>query len=341
MSNVKEQEDINEMLHEGEEVILIAHPEWKWTSPNVLGLLIFTILWLGFIAAFTMMMRLDEDVTFEVFFTTPFWLIGIGLIVGMFWNRRRMQHTRYLITTQRAVILRPNAFNFRTRVISFALAKNMVKKVIEHKNGYGDIVLGYRDYEVNGRPAAEGFISVPEVQRVHGLLCEQIAATCGELPPTAPPAAPAKTNTPAVSTVRTRRAPWWIGLFFIIPGMLELGVGLMLYHEEQNMQDYGVRTTAVVVDADNGEEAPAPIVCFSDAKGTEHTVQTRYGSSDYQGLGKGDKVEIIYLPDDPQAVDIATEDFFFFYGALMAMGAAFIVIGLSLCIALSRKKQTK
>lgn len=184
MSHAKEQENINEILHEGEEVILIAHPEWKWTSLNVLGLLIFTILWLGFIAAFTMMMRLDEDVTFEVFFTTPFWLIGIGLIVGMFWNRRRMRHTRYLITTQRAVILRPNAFNFRTRVISFALAKNMVKKVVEHKNGFGDIVLGYRDYEVNGRPAAEGFISVPEVQRVHEILREQIAAACGELPPT-------------------------------------------------------------------------------------------------------------------------------------------------------------
>lgn len=89
MSHAKEQENINEILHEGEEVILIAHPEWKWTSPNVLGLLIFTILWLGFIAAFTMMMRLDEDVTFEVFFTTPFWLIGIGLTIYGLKKRNR------------------------------------------------------------------------------------------------------------------------------------------------------------------------------------------------------------------------------------------------------------
>lgn len=340
MSNTAKQDDIESILFKGEEVVLIAHPEWKWTSPNVLGLLIFSILWLGFIAGFTLMMKMDEDVTFEVFFTTPFWLIGIALIAGMFWNRKRMQHTRYLITTQRAVILRPNVINFRTRVITFALDKNMVKKVHEHKNGFGDIVFGYRDYEVNGRPAAEGFISVPEVHRVHEILCEQIAATCGELPPTAPPAAPAKTNTPAFSTVRTRRGPWWIGLFFIIPGMLELGVGLMLHHEEQNMQDYGVRTTAVVVDADNGEEAPAPVVTFTDAQGSKHTAQTRYGSTDYQGLSKGDKVDVIYLPDDPQAVDIATEGFAFFNGALMAMGAAFIVIGLTLCIALSRKKQT-
>ena len=332
-------EIIKNALQEDEEAVLVVYPQWSWTAPNVLSFLIFEVLWLLFLAFFTCLAIQSRDLIFQLGLI-PFWVIAVVMPLGVLWCRVRLNRTVYLVTNKRAVVLRPAVLSLRLKTISWPLAHNMVKRVDVRKNGLGDVVLGFRDYEINGRRVPGGFISVPEVKRVHEILQEQIVATCGPADAVAPP--PPAVQSPAAApapAARQRQAPWWFGLFFMIPGLLEVGLGWSLRQEDIAMETVGVRTTAKVVEIDTDDSAPMPQVEYADAAGATHKVRSSYGSSEFNHLRKGDSVEIFYLPENPQEIKIVTEDFLSMHWLMMMMGSVFVIVGLMLCIVLARKKR--
>ena len=265
--------NIDDYLLDGEETVLIAYPTWRWRSSNVRGLLFFDVIWLGFITFFTSVV-LEDGELFPILFMIPFWLVGLGIPFGVLLNRKRMNRTTYVLTNQRAIVLRPNLFMSRAHTLSWPLSPATVKGTKEYEDGSGDIVMGFKDYQVNDQPVPDGFISVPEVHRVLSAIHEQIKAHCGttplpvadSIPSNAPAFAAPSPAQPAKQQTR-KRIPRWAAICFL-PQAIILGlVGFMTVQEEAELDARGVKTTATVVRIDQSDEAPMPLLRFTDTEG--------------------------------------------------------------------------
>ena len=337
--------NIDDYLLDGEETVLIAYPTWRWRSSNVRGLLFFDVIWLGFITFFTSV-ALEDGELFPILFMIPFWLVGLGIPFGVLLNRKRMNRTTYVLTNQRAIVLRPNLFMSSVHTLSWPLSPATVKGTKEYEDGSGNIVMGFKDYQVNDQPVPDGFISVPEVRRVLSVLNEQIKTRCNTapfpvadpLPATSPAFAAPAPALPAKQQPR-KRIPRWAAICFL-PQAIILGlVGFLTVQEEAELDARGVKTTATVVRIDQSDEAPMPVLRFTDTEGKEQCVTTSHGSSSYKDLKQGSNVRVIYLPNDPESVRIGTCGDPFFGYALIFGGSLCGIIGLCILICGGDKKQ--
>lgn len=329
-------EQLDAVLMDGERVCAGYAPRWSWGSSSVLSMLFFDAVWLGFVVAFSYVFTGGDGA--PGLFMLPFWLVGVGIPIGILVYRARVLRTRYFITNRRAIVLRPS-LRFSPQVVAWPLAPNMVKQYQERAHGMGDIVLGYKNYQVNDQPAPDGFLNVPNVREVYQLLLS-LAEGNSSLPPEAEP----QQFAPLLDGKRgnmPRQSSGCVGAVFFMIGSIFLGVGLFLYFCEADVEERGIGTEATVVKMVRSEShkshAYFPVVRFRDTQNVEHTVKSSYSASD---LSVGDKVRLRYLPESPQEIAIEDDASGLLNIAFIVLGAVAELIGLAMMVAAQWKKQS-
>lgn len=311
---------IDAALEDNEHLVLVAMPNWWLASPAVRFFFIFAAFWVTILIIGTVAMYSAPDTSMQDYlFLIPFWVVGIGLIVGLIICRSRGRRMVYLITDKRAIVL-------RSKVLFWPLKPDMVKAAEEHRNGYGDIVLGYKSYQMNNEPAPDGFVGVPQVREVLATLQEQIKATCAVKP------GPVKWKSTKLSAEEERkiaRRGAFIGAIAVVFGALFFSLGLYMFLQHRQLEQEGVWTVAKVVniavddDSDHGV-AYFPVVQFTDAEGKSHTVQS---SRSNENIRKGQQVNVLYRPSNPQHLAMEGENDTPLACCFMGVGALIIVAG--------------
>lgn len=148
---------VEQELSPGESLLLVGKPATSLWKPGYAYRMFFATLWNGFLFGLIggmVVTHLDAAEFLEhllplsllFVFLLPFYLIGIGFIISPWWERENDRRTVYVLTTQRALVLRPSTFLRRPTCRQFPLADDMIKEVREHRNGRGDIILGYDEH---------------------------------------------------------------------------------------------------------------------------------------------------------------------------------------------------
>ena len=178
--DVRDREWVESVLQADEELLLVCKPQvrlWRW---EYTAEMLFSIVWLGGLATisgfalFKSIGQLSEKpglLLMQLFFV-PFWVIGIGMLCSPWRKRALDRRTVYLLTSKRAVVLRPSDFRFRPTQKDYPLEHGMVKEVLEQGDGSGSLVF---DYEVQHTKSGDnylpvGFLHVPQLQRVKDIL---------------------------------------------------------------------------------------------------------------------------------------------------------------------------
>lgn len=132
---------------------------------------------------------------FGLFFSALVYVVGgvamlpfLALLVGVpvafvFIIRHRMRRTVYLLTEQRALVLRPAGRRKSWQLYSWPLEAGLLKECVLHSDGSGDIILGYEknrtDRESQSFPM--GFFNVPDARRVEMLIMSATSAPSDKL----------------------------------------------------------------------------------------------------------------------------------------------------------------
>ncbi len=311
---------IDAALESNEHLVLVAMPNWWLASPAVRFFLIFAAIWVTVLIIGTVGTYSAPDTSMQDYlFLLPFWVVGIGMVVGLFISRARGRRMVYLITDKRAIVL-------RSKVLFWPLKPDMVKAVVEHRNGYGDIVLGYKSYQMNNKPAPDGFVGVPQVREVLAALHAQIKATCAVKP------RPVKWRCTALSPEEERknaRNGAFVGAFGVILGALFFSLGLYMFMQHRQLIQEGVWTEATVVkiavdyDADHGTSY-FPVVQFADTAGKSHTVQSSWSN---ENIRRGQQVRVLYRPSNPRHFEMEEENDTPLSCCFMGVGGLIMVAG--------------
>ncbi len=299
--------EVDKILKPGETVELVVYPQWRWLSQANIISVLFAVVWLGIIGKLSaVMFSLEKDGEWLTLFLLllPFWAAGIGVAISPFWRRKRVNNTLYVVTNRRAIIAQPSPFLLQPETRTWYLEPGLVKSVYAQSDGCGDIVFDYRKVRTKHgwRDVPEGFLSVPELDRVNALLQELIETACTQPEDAAPaPQAPwADTNLPPVPP--RKRISWKWGFLLISPGLMLMCVYGMVKLKHSRMVEQGIITQAEV-QYRSDEPLPNLAVSFRGADGEEYNeVHTITHSDDYVKYHPGDKVKICYMPNNPYRV---------------------------------------
>lgn len=178
--NVRDREWVESVLQADEELLMLCKPQvrlWRWEYTPIT---LFSFVWLAFIGTISFFAlsksigRLGEEPGLLVLllFLVPFWVLGIGLLCTPWRMRALDRRTVYLLTSKRAVVLRPSEFRFHPTQKDYPLEHGMIKEVQEEGDGSGSLVF---DYEVQHTKSGDnflpvGFLHVPQLQRVKDIL---------------------------------------------------------------------------------------------------------------------------------------------------------------------------
>lgn len=96
----------------------------------------------------------------------------------------------------------------------------------------------------------------------------------------------------------------WIGLPFMLFGLVFAGIGGWFYWSDRELANSGTHTQGTVVDLQSsrnsdGDMTYKPVVEFSDRNGTRFQFVERIASSP-PSFSRGEKVDLIYDPEDPE-----------------------------------------
>ena len=165
-------------LDSGEQIQWIDRPEPKLFTGASTVMFLFGIPWTAFALFWTVAAAwgvLHEGGTpgpFMLFplFGLPFILIGIGLLSGPWWNRRKQRNTVYMITDRRAVIIEVGK---TTKITSYE--PDQMDKIYrtEKSDGTGNVYFTRRQWkDMDGDRRGEdiGFERVAQVRDVEKLL---------------------------------------------------------------------------------------------------------------------------------------------------------------------------
>jgi len=170
-------------LKSDERLVWAAQPTPRFFTIATIVPVLFAIPWTGFAIFWTSMafigthsIRGHDPMTkgFQYFFPLfglPFILIGLGMLSSPFWMVRGMKRTVYMITDQRAVIMKPGFFGSR-KVDSFEPSRLTAMERLERRDGSGDLIFEqFTTRRGSGtQTTRRGFISVPRVREVEDIL---------------------------------------------------------------------------------------------------------------------------------------------------------------------------
>ncbi len=293
-----EREQVELAMGSDNQVLWFGRPVAKaWTLGSALSALSGAVAcgFLGYVAHQFLGAGCKSDLTFCLIFCcflTPFIIVALSQLLMPWRQLRRLRRTAYLLTAQQAMVLEPGWFGKRKLSI-YPVQRGMVKECEVAQDGSGSLVFAYR--EVQGKHGTH------RVQQVAELLD---TLTAGE-------SAPAETPQEAVlSTPASGKKSIGgviIGCLFALVGVGALvGAGVTAHTAYQVSAD-GVIAQGEVVslkrERSSGRRGSGtsyyPVFRFTAQDGREYRVKHNQ-SSNPPAWKKGEKVELIYLPDNPE-----------------------------------------
>ena len=260
----------------------------------------------------------------------PIFCVVLWQILTPWRQLRRLRRTAYLLTPQLALVLEPAWFGKR-KLTSYPVLPGMVKAREAEPDGSGSLIFAYRVVPgKNGsRQIPQGFLNIPQVQQVAEMLD---SLTAGESAPAETPQE-AALSTPASGKKSLGRVI--IGCVFALVGVgVLVGAGMSAHTAYQVSAD-GVIAQGEVVslkrERSSGRRGSRtsyyPVFRFTAQDGREYRVKHNQGSNP-PVWKKGEKVELIYLPDNPEtAVPNTFWGKYAFLFILAIFGTAFSVMG--------------
>lgn len=143
----------------------------------------------------------------------------------------------------------------------------------------------------------------------------------------------------APSTFALLRRNFWLlfGAIFIVAGLLSTVIGLGIAWEESRFSSEGRRVQATVLgksidpgDADEGTEYFVQYR-FTDAAGTVRDGSDQVGFSVYDAAREGGPIEVEFIPDDPDANRVGTEDAALSW-IILGVGVLVLLIGAAVAL---------
>lgn len=330
-----EREQVEAAMGSDKQVLWAGRPVAKaWTLESVLAVC-SGVAACGFMG-FVVHQFLGGDCVADWLFRLVFCCALLPFAVTILWQLltpwrqlRRLRNTAYLLTAQQAMVLEPGWFGKRKLSI-YPVQPGMVKERNVAQDGSGSLVFAYR--EVQGkhgtRQVQQGFLNIPQVQQVAEMLD---SLTAGE-------SAPAETPQEAALSkpASGKKSPGGviIGCVFAL-----VGVGVLVGAGKSAHTAYQVSADGVIAQGEvvslklerssgrRGGSTYHPVFRFTAQDGQVYRVKHSQGSNP-PAWKKGEKVELIYLPDDPEKAVPNT-----FWGKyadpfiLTIFGTAFIVMG--------------
>ena len=128
----------------------------------------------------------------------------------------------------------------------------------------------------------------------------------------------------------------WVGLVFGLAGLALIGGGLWSWIHNNSIAKGGIRTEGIVIDLqyrsdDKGSGTYAPVVEFLDEQNRPHEYRASSGSNPPR-YSRGDRVEIIYLQNNPEHALIddfsdrwALPIFLLVFGGAFAAGGSMVI----------------
>ena len=259
-------------------------------------------------------------------FLLPFWGVVLWHVLTPWRQLRRLRRTAYLLTPQLAMVLEPAWFGKR-KLSTYPVLPGMVKERDAAPDGSGSLVFAYRVVPgKNGsRQIPQGFLNIPQVQPVADILDSLVDAE-----------APVPTEAAGVTTQKTSGGKSVVGVvfgcIFALAGVGALVCSGVTAVDSHQIVGGGVTAEGEVVAlkrerSSRGGGAYYPVFRFTAQDGQEYRVRHNQGSNP-PAWTKGEKVELIYLPDNPEKA--VPNTFWGKYGVsfiLAIFGTAFIVMG--------------
>lgn len=124
-----------------------------------------------------------------------------------------------------------------------------------------------------------------------------------------------------------------LGWLFIGIGALLLTGAFFAVMSSRSLLQEGIRTTGNVIDFvesqdEDGQTMYAPVFSFLDEQGVEHQILSNVSSSSYAYM-KGQAVDVIYRPGDPQGAEIQSTFGLWGLAAILGfIGIIFLVFGI-------------
>lgn len=332
-----EREQVEAAMGSDKQVLWAGRPVAKaWTLESALAVCSGVVAcgFMGFVAH----QFLGGDCVADWLFRLVFCCALLPFAVTILWQLltpwrqlRRLRNTAYLLTAQQAMVLEPGWFGKRKLSI-YPVQPGMVKERNVAQDGSGSLVFAYR--EVQGkhgtRQVQQGFLNIPQVQQVAEMLD---SLTAGE-------SAPAETPQEAVlskpASGKKSMGGVIIGCVFALVGISALvGAGVTAV-DSHRIVEGGITAQGEVVslkrERSSGRRGGSrtsyyPVFRFTAQDGQVYRVKHNQGSNP-PVWKKGEKVELIYLPDNPETAVPNT-----FWGKyavpfiLAIFGTAFSVMG--------------
>lgn len=333
---LSERERVEAAMGSDKQVLWAGRPVTKvWTLESALAVCSGVVA-CGFMG-FVVHQFLGEDSVANWLFCLIFCCALLPFAVTILWQLltpwrqlRRLRNTAYLLTAQQAMVLEPGWFGKRKLSI-YPVQPGMVKERNVAQDGSGSLVFAYREGQRKHgtRQVQQGFLNIPQVQQVAEMLD---SLTAGE-------SAPAETpQEAALSTHASGKKSLGgviIGCVFALVGVGALVGAGMSAHTACQVSADGVIAQGEVVslkrERSSGRRGSRtsyyPVFRFTSQDGREYRVKHNQGSNP-PAWKKGEKVELIYLPDNPEtAVPNTFWGKYAFPFILAIFGTAFTVMG--------------
>jgi len=170
---------VDQELQPGEYIRWVEQPIPRFLTSSSIVTFLFAIPWTSF-ALFWIwgalgqeLPNFKEGIQFQhifALFGLPFVFIGLGMLSSPFWVWYAAKQTVYLITAQRAIIIK-GGWSTTIRSYSPEQLKDVYRK--EKADGSGDVIIAIRQWEDrkrNQRSEEIGFLGVRNSQEVEKLL---------------------------------------------------------------------------------------------------------------------------------------------------------------------------
>ncbi|MBR2126789.1 MAG: DUF3592 domain-containing protein [Akkermansia sp.] len=353
--NRRDFERVRSVVGDSERVVMVVKPRLRMSFATAFPSLLLGTMIAGFLGMGAYMFAEKWWVTVLLF--SPFWLLALVLLSTPQRYRWRMARTLYVLTNKRAIVFEQRRL-WHNRCISWPLFPRLVKRVTKDGHNLGSLIFDYEvHYSFDARkraPLPVGFLNVPRPDVVQQLVQEQVEA----VPPNAAPYAfrPAVLRGPVprlnAEGAPLAEQPWESrdeGRYLVIFGAvwalfssIFVGAGLCMLYTESRLADEGVQTIATVTKmrverSSGGATSYYPTLRFKDTAGRTHTVDYHIDTDNYS---RGDKLPIVYLPDEPDTLRVVEDGMS--PGTYFALaGSAFVLIGCGMMIIGYKMKKKK
>jgi uncharacterized protein DUF3592 len=136
-----------------------------------------------------------------------------------------------------------------------------------------------------------------------------------------------------------------IKIFFAIFGLIFAVIGLAIFWSNYQFKLKASSTTGTITgyvsyqDSD-GDTLYKPEASFVTSQGENINFTSNVGSS-FRGKDIGEKVEILYMPDNPQKAKMNTgSEMWFLPGIFTGIGSVFFAVGVGMIVANKKRQQT-